>query len=346
MRRHGVVYACPHCGGRDLIPKLMFGGPLAGVDDNDGSCRCQSCGKMAVPLTFASMDDWISFRQSLLKKADEERSVPKFRHIPILPVDTKPLLSLGGVDIPFIKLAEVVSVRWVSGSLKRTEYHVSFERYWRAVAGQRYNASEVLLLDLAGVNEAKPNFRVMRELVKKKYDVWLDLGIRTDQDLFDAFSMEVARALADTSTCTSMRLFQELYELSDKCVPCLQWDGKVIWGRPRAGPADLIDAIKKLRSLGFDELAVVDMRHLGTRSGVSTELLALLEGMDVAMVVGGGVVERDLELIEKRGFSGAFIDPFTPLIEDLFEDEGSPVETRFTSPTPTIVKRPNYLATD
>jgi uncharacterized protein related to proFAR isomerase len=341
------IHACPNCGGRDLVPKVLVGGPMAQLDEYDGSYYCQECGKLAVPLAFVSVEEWIAFRQQALKRAEEQHVRTGFLSIPILPVDTIPLLTIAGLDLPIAKTVEVVSIRWSGGKLERTSYHVAFDRYWNAVAGKRYNATDVLMLDLAGVNLARPNFAVMRELVKRRYDVWLDLGIRSDQDIFDAFSIEVSHALADTTTSSSMRLFRELYDLSDRCVPCIQVDKKVIWGTAQAGPASLPETVKRLSEIGYREMAVVDLPALGSRAGVSEEFLSSLDGLDAELIVGGGVVEPDLEKLKELGFKGALVDPYTPVIEDIIEvDHGSPTETRFPSPAAVAAKRPTHLATD
>ncbi|HVO77934.1 MAG TPA: TFIIB-type zinc ribbon-containing protein, partial [Methanomassiliicoccales archaeon] len=150
MKQRLPIYACPNCGGRDLVPKVLVGGPMAQLDENTGAYHCQECGRTAVPLSFNRVEEWISFRQQAMKRSEEEREKTGFLSIPILPVDTIPLLTIAGIDLPIAKTVEVVSIAWSGEKLERTDYHVVFERYWAAVAGKRYNATEVLMLDLAG----------------------------------------------------------------------------------------------------------------------------------------------------------------------------------------------------
>ncbi len=321
---------------------------MAGVDNDDRTFRCRACGKSAVPITFSSTEDWIHFRQSKIRGKEQEKARPEFSSVPILPVDTRPLLSVGGVDIPILKLAEVVDLRWDGSNIQRNDYHVPFDRYWRAISGQRYNASDILLMDLSGVRNGQPNFRVLRELVKHKYDVWLDLGIRSEADLYDAFAIEISRALVDTSLCGSLKLFEELFALSDRCVPCVQVaNGEVIWRKSNAGPASIKASIKAMKDIGFEEVAVIDVRRLGTKLGVTEEMLGELEGAEVRVIVGGGVLETDVDRIKAKGLKGAFIDPFTPIINDIVAEVGEDKE--FVSAPATVAKKArsgNYLATD
>jgi uncharacterized protein related to proFAR isomerase len=339
------IYACPHCGGRELEPLQLLRGPMATVDDWDGSYKCWECGKVAVPLFFESAEDWVLFRQEKKKNLPQAEETG-FTHVPIVPVDTRPLMSQTGFDIPIFKVVEVVTVEWDGRGFQRTEYSAPFERYWRAISSTRYNCRQILLMDLAGIAYGRPNFKAMRELVKNKYDVWLDLGIASEQDLFDAFSLEAHKALADTSTAGSTKLFKEIYELSDRCVPCIHLADEVIWGRPQPRLSGLEATVSFLSDIGFKEIAVLDLKRLGKRKGVSLELLERLAAMDASFLVGGGVLESDLGHMKEAGLAAAFVEPFTPIISDIIEsgDDKLAVDAPRTSPMKR--KSPKYLATD
>lgn len=348
MRNRGPVYACPYCGSRKIERNMLVGGPMATVDNSDNTYTCRDCRQRAVPLEFYSVEEWIFFKQNISRAAEsKERSTRSFIQIPIVPVDTRALVSVGGIDMPLGKVAEVVSVEWTGGSIRRSDYAARFDRYWNAISGTRYNSTDILMMDLAGIIDARPNFRAMRDLVKKKYGVWLDLGIRSDQDIFDAFSIEIYRALADTSLASSMHHFEDLYALSDRCVPCIQVKGEVIWQRRLAELTQVKDVVARLEKIGFDEIAVMDVSRLGSRKGVSKELMEELRGAESRILIGGGVVEADLNFIEETGFVGAFIDPFTPVINDLITNNEAE-KTLTTLPATNKVSRPkpNYLTTD
>jgi uncharacterized protein related to proFAR isomerase len=339
------IYACPNCGGRDLEPLQLLRGPMATVDDWDGSYKCWECGKVAVPLFFESAEDWVLFRQEKKKnlpQAEEEG----FTHIPIVPVDTRPLMSQTGFDIPIFKVVEVVTVEWDGKGFQRTEYSAPFDRYWRAISGTRYNCRQIMMMDLAGISKGKPNFKAMRDLVKRKYEVWLDLGISSEQDLFDAFSLEAYKALADTSTAISPKLFKEIFELSDRCVPCVHLAEEVVWGSPQPKLRTLEATVRFLTDIGFHEIAVLDLKRLGRRKGVSLELIERLGTMEASFLVGGGVLESDLGHMKDAGLAAAFVEPFTPIISDIIDhgEDRLPVDAPKSSPVAR--KKSKYLATD
>jgi len=339
------IYACPKCGGRDLEPLQLLRGPMATVDDWDGSYKCWECGTKAVPLFFESAEEWVLFRQEKRKNLPQVED-PGFAHVPIVPVDTRPLMSQTGFDIPIFKVVEVVTVEWDGRRFQRTEYSAPFERYWRAISGTRYNCKQIMLMDLAGIANGKPNFKAMRDLVKNRYEVWLDLGIASEQDLFDAFSLEAYKALADTSTAGSPKLFQEIFELSDRCVPCIHLADEVVWGNPQPRLSGLEATVRFLTDIGFKEIAVLDLKRLGKRKGVSIELLERLATMEAKFLVGGGVLESDLHHMEAAGLAAAFVEPFTPIISDIIDsgDDKLPVDAPKSSPVSR--KKAKYLATD
>ncbi len=259
---------------------------------------------------------------------DQNDQAATFKHIPIVPVDTRSLLSIGSIDLPLGSVAEVVSVGWDGKRLARTEYSAKFSKYWKAVSGQRYNAPEIMMIDLAGIVEARPNFDVLRQLLKRKYNVWLEIGMRDEDDLFDAFAMGVSYAVAGSLCCRRIEMFTELFELSDKCIPCLYLDNGVVWERPGAGPRDMGEAIEVLKEIGFEEIAIIDLPRLGTRSGYSKELVEKALGYGIPLNVGGGITEKDFETLEQMGAAGALVDPFTPVISDIIESpEGSAAAT-------------------
>ncbi|MCU0861033.1 MAG: HisA/HisF-related TIM barrel protein, partial [Methanomassiliicoccales archaeon] len=269
-----------------------------------------------------------------------------FAHIPIVPVDTRPLMSQTGFDLPLIKVVEVVTVEWGPSGFGRTGYAARFDRYWNAISGTRYSSKQILMMDLSGICNGKPNFKAMRDLVRSKYEVWLDLGIASEQDVFDAFSLEAHKALADTSTVPSIRLFEDIYALSDRCVPCVQVAGEVVWGGGGYRLRRLEDALDALERIGFTELAVMDLQALGRKRGVSEELMDRLQGFKPRIYLGGGVVESDLERMQRAGLAGAFVEPFTPIIRDLIDKDEDKVVA--DAPEEAIVARkaPRYLATD
>ncbi len=340
------IRACPYCGSTDITPKMLFGGPLVGVDHKDGAFVCGNCGRSAVPLDFASSEELRFFQKDVIGAREKEIQGKKFAHIPIVPVDTSCLFSIAGFDMPIGQRAEVVSIEWNGSTISRTGYAAPFMKYLKAVEGKRYNATDILIMDLSGIQSAKPNFKVLRELVRRKYNVWLDMGMRSMQDLFDSFAMEIARAVASTLTVPSMRLLRDVFELSDKCLPCIFVNDEVIWSISGRIPGNLRDVIRELKDIGYEEVGVIDVERLGRRCGVSKEFVSRLAGGDIDVVIGGGVIESDLKRIQEDGFAGAFVDPYTPVIADIIEEREDELPTNHTVETARRTAAPKPAPAD
>jgi hypothetical protein len=94
------------------------------------------------------------------------------------------------------------------------------------------------------------------------------------------------------------------------------------------------EAIEALKTIGFDEIAIIDLPRLGTRSGYSSDLVAKALEHGVSLHVGGGITEKDFGSLEHMGVTAALVDPFTPIIADIIESpEGSAAATIPTAPT-------------
>ena len=331
--------ACARCGSGKVHPKLLVMGPIAGIDSDSRSYVCHECGHEGLPIFFDTAEARAQFGREKrgLWPAEPTSAKKSVLSIPILPIQTDPLIDIKILDLVPIRVASVTGVRWAEGRLQPTAYHASFQEYWDAIGGPRYNAARILMLDLSGVNRANPNFDVTRHLVKR-CDVWLDSGGREPEEVMDGYMLDVERVVAGSKTLVGIGAFAELYGLSSEVLPCLDWDGRVVWGDPRERQVELRDVAKRLRSIGFPSLCVMDLRRLGTELGPDPALLTLLEGLDAELYVGGGVQETDVAALGERGFAGGLVDPYTPVIRDLMRPPKEQLTTEASAPAP--VPRP------
>src|SRR2546430_16811638 len=103
--------------------------------------------------------------------------------------------------------------------------------------------------------------------------------------------LDVERVVAGTKTLPSLDAFAVLYALSSEALPCLDWDGRVVWREPSETQADLRDVAKTIRGIGFSSICVMDLRRLGLEPGPDPSLLSLLSGIDLDVYVGGWLQE-------------------------------------------------------
>lgn len=240
----------------------------------------------------------------------------------------------------------MVDIRWEVDEFRIADYSADFLEYWRAVSGKQHNSSEIMVMDLSGIREAHPNFKVLKKLIKSRYNIWLDLGMRDIQDLFDSFAMDISWAVAGTITCSDITLYEEIFELSHRCLPLIYLDQEVMWYRKGAGPERPLGVLRELEDIGYSRAAVLDLPRLGRGTGPSEGLLDELQRSEMEVMIGGGVTEEDQETLEDMGFSGALIDPYTPVIRKIIDDrereEAAEHPLEEAAPSP----RPDALPTD
>jgi uncharacterized protein related to proFAR isomerase len=324
-------------------------GPIAGIDSDSRSFVCRACGHVGLPIFFDSREARAQFEREKrgIWEAGPKARADEVLAIPILPIQTDPLLRVKVLDRLPVHVATVTGVRWEGGRLAPTAYRASFQEYWDAIGGPRYNAARVYVVDLAGVNDANPNFEVTRRL-GKRCDVWLDAGGREPEEVLDGYMLDVERVVAGTMTFASLDAFAGLYTLSTDVLPCIDWDGKVVWRAGYPGPTDLRDVLQALRGIGFHSACVLDMRRLGTELGPDPAVLAVLEGLDLELYLGGGLQESDVLRLRDRGFAGGLVDPFTPVIRDLMSKLPKAVTTAEASapaPSPRTTAAPGSVPT-
>jgi uncharacterized protein related to proFAR isomerase len=310
------VAACARCGSGRVHPKLLVMGPIAGIDSDSRSYVCEACGYEGLPVIFDTDQERGRFERETKGPIPSSGPEPSVTSLPILPLATQPLLNVPIFDsIPF-HIASIVGVRWNGQAIEKTAYRVSFPEYWAAVGGSRYNASLVYLLDLTGIERGEPNFDVLRA-IGRRCDIWIDPGARDTDDVMDAYMVDVERVILGTKSLSSLTWFEDAYALSAETMPCLDWDGRIVWRDSRESRTDLEDVARTLAHVGYEAVCVMDLPRLGTELGPDPAFLSRLEALDLDVYLGGGIQETDVEDLRKRGFAGGLVDPYTPVIRDL-----------------------------
>jgi uncharacterized protein related to proFAR isomerase len=268
-------------------------------------------------LRFDSEEDRAKYAEERRQGAPPEAAKrAASESIPILPIDAVPLLEVKGVDAIPIYRTKVVDVQWTDRRLRRGGYRVDLDLYWAIVGGPRYNAGSVFVLDLGGVNHGSPSFDAVRT-VAKHTSVLFDLGVRQPEEVMDGFMVDVEAVVVGTKNLDSLGQFQEIHDLSEGVIPCIDVAEGVVWSDLSKEQSDLQTVASALRGIGFSTLAVMDVRRLGTLRGPNLELVQTLSGLGGDLLLGGGVREEDVAALHEAGISRALVDPFTPVIRAL-----------------------------
>jgi len=339
MPESDEIVACSHCGSTNVRKRRVLAGPILSANRGDNMFYCEDCGQNGLLVTFESMQALETFRAERNSATlQTEKLPPKVDVIPILPLYSRSLLGSTLLESVPLRSADIVSMRWNGSSIDKTQYAVNFEDYWQAVGSSKYRAGTIYVLDISGINHGEPSFQALRQLAKCDCKILLDLGVSRPEEVMDGFMIDVEKVIASTKKLRDPEDFSDIYDLTEDCIPCIDWDEGVVWsgGIKKNGLEQIVDI---LAGIGFDSLILMDLKRLGTWSGPSAELAAICKSLDFNTYLGGGIKEEDVPLLLESGVNAVLTDPYTPVIRDMIAHKAVPPQPTSTiAPEPTPAK--------
>lgn len=254
-------------------------------------------------MDFGSWDEYQVFIDNLEKKEEKDG----FRSYPMMPL----LWHEGDLASSSSDEPAVVDLRW-DGTLQIGERIETLIDYWNIATKDVYGSKKACFFDVSGITRSRPEVDGLQRSMRRRNDILLDLGVRREQDVYDSFTMGAAEVLACTWTVPSIDLFREVLEMTDHCIPCICYDGKVKWGRRNSGQDRLRDVLDQIGSFGYGEVAVLDLRRLGTDEGPDVELVQLAKYSKLDLIIGGGISNAHVPRLQELGVVGALLEPFAP----------------------------------
>ncbi|QLH74337.1 MAG: hypothetical protein HPY73_01950 [Methanomassiliicoccales archaeon] len=296
--REQRIRVCPYCLSHDIEERVLIGGPMAQLDNDDGTFICHKCRRVAVPLEFSNWEEYMAFTW-------EKDVIPskKFRTLPMMPVIWD--------DISGDAL--VTSISWTDRLVQGPDV-APFKDYWNAAMKEAYQAKEAFIIDVTGTVTGNPRVNELQRLMKRKAEISLDVGIRSEHDVYDCFTLGAWEVIACSWAMPSIKIFEQVVEMTDRCIPCLCHSKKIVWGKEKDNPLKIEEAVRQLKDYGYRKVAIMDLWSLGKKkySGEDIVLRALGQGVDV--MAGGGITDEALDKIREIGAVGAILDPFSPTV--------------------------------
>jgi hypothetical protein len=274
------------------VPLILVGGPLAAVDNKNDQCKCLDCGRSAIPIEFDAVNDIEPFFG-----VDTDASGGEFLALPMLPLEMR-----GTKAEPLVR-----GVTWAEDGPYPFGGAVPIRQYMmdRGIA----NDAEMLLWDIEGFRTGNQDTEALKQLLRRRPSAWLSMGMTSEEDLFDGLYMGAGMVLADTFSMTSLELLKDLHELSDRCLPMVIYDGRVVWRRE--GERDLSKTLDTLTRMGYAEIVVYDIRPMAGKDATLVESLGRRGGI----ILGGGVIASHMPALKQAGFRGAILEPVLTITE-------------------------------
>jgi phosphoribosylformimino-5-aminoimidazole carboxamide ribonucleotide (ProFAR) isomerase len=298
----GRVRVCPYCFSHEIDEVALIGGPMAQLDNDNGTFKCHKCGRVAVPMEFNSWEEYVAFVWER-----DDISIDNFRVLPMMP-----MIWDDETGEPF-----VIDISWddrlVVGSKR-----ASFKEYWKVSSKEVYNSISSFVVDIDGTLTGNTRVTEIQRILRKKADISLDVGIRSDQDVYDCFTMGAWEVIACSWAIPSIDIFGKIIEMTDRCVPCLCHESSLVWSKNKGNPDNLEDAVRRLKDMGYDTIAIMDLWSLGKGEFHGKDLIARAKGLDVNIIAGGGIDLAQAKAVKELGADGAMLDPFAPELELAF----------------------------
>jgi hypothetical protein len=111
---------------------------------------------------------------------------------------------------------------------------------------------KVLIMDMDGILRNRPNWSILRKLEGK--EVWVDLGARYSDGIFEPFMMGAAKVVLSTTTLKRMGELEEAFKLSDNILFRIELEGEEMEIIGRGFDERPTDVIRDLRRLGLRDL--------------------------------------------------------------------------------------------
>src|SRR2546430_2359979 len=192
--------ACGRCGSGQVHPKLLVMGPIAGIDSDSRTFVCHACGHEGLPIFFDTQEARAQFEREKKGLWDTEPKAAKkgVLTIPILPIQTDPLIALKILEHLPVRVATVTGVRWEDGQLSPTAYRASYQEYWDAIGGPRYNATCLFDLRRFGT-ELGPDPALLASLEGLDLELYIGGGLQ-ESDVLRLGESGFAGGLVDPYT--------------------------------------------------------------------------------------------------------------------------------------------------
>jgi len=300
----GKVKVCPFCYSHEIDEVALIGGPMAHLDNDNGSYKCHKCGRTAVPMEFNSWEEYLAF----IWDRDTD-TLDHFRTVQMLPV------FWDGNDEAY-----VTDICWNEG-LELGERWAPYNDYLH-VSSDIVHKSTPFVIDVKGTLSGDAQVDELQRLLRRKADVSLDIGIRDEQDAYDSFTMGAWEVIACTWAMPSIDIFEKMIEMTDRCIPCLCHGNDVVWSKKRDNPIKLEETVRALKDIGYGTVAVMDLWGLGKGSFRGGDLVLRAKELGVDVIAGGGISMAQLTTIRDLGAQGAILDPFSPDIQKGLEEKG------------------------
>lgn len=180
-------------------------------------------------------------------------------------------------------------------------------------------AGRLYLADLDSIEGKGSNFKIIQN-INQIIPVMMDGGA-ADVKTVESCLKVSEKVIVATETLKSLKSLEEIFETfsNQEIVISIDIKDDLILSKNLQLSIREIEA--KLKELKPDEIILLDISGVGTLNGFNQKLLENWRGWEEALILGGGIIPQDLEILQERGItkfllgsalhSGQILHPFS-----------------------------------
>jgi phosphoribosylformimino-5-aminoimidazole carboxamide ribonucleotide (ProFAR) isomerase len=183
--------------------------------------------------------------------------------------------------------------------------------------------STLLVLDIDGIERRRPQLPLMQTIAPLK-NVWWDPGVRSLEDMMDAFTAGANRVVVGTKTIWNLRELMECQDFSADFVLSLDWSDGILSRDAHISQVDPIDLLSQLHEAGLRR--VLFSQYGKVRAGARIDMDFVREMTEVTrrLYLGGSGFSLDTADDVRRtgsGIKGVVVGVMDIIRESIVEEE-------------------------
>ena len=183
--------------------------------------------------------------------------------------------------------------------------------------------STILVLDIDGIERRRPQLSQVQTVTPVK-NVWWDPGVRSMEDMMDAFTAGANRVVVGTKTIWNLEELKACQEFSADFVLGLDWADGILCHDANISQADPVDFLRDMHKEGVRRVLFSQLGRVKAGSRIDTAFVKEMSEVSRRLFLGGAGFSMDTAReVERAGMDvyGVVVGVMDIIRESLVEDQ-------------------------
>jgi phosphoribosylformimino-5-aminoimidazole carboxamide ribotide isomerase len=176
-----------------------------------------------------------------------------------------------------------------------------------------HNFNEFYIADLDAITRRKPNFDLLKEILKiSGIYILIDPGIVDVKDIQQFSQYEINKLIIGLETIQNLGVVEKALDLLGKknlIISIDMYKGETLTKAKGLINKSSLEIIKRIESMGIKELILLDLYRVGQKiGGIPQQYFEIQESFNGDIYVGGGIKDyKDVLSYKQNNFAGILI---------------------------------------